>query len=159
MAGEKKMKNIIFALIIPLFITSVSFSSPIDVLLECDPTPTFKDNYYDGSSKDSVLKTYNGQINDEDWAICEISAALRLAKTEKKEEIKAEALRRSKLIDEDFSISNIGIYKKISVAALDADGVAIRSILIYAKQKMVWVDSASLQDVNAYDPTTDIGWP
>jgi hypothetical protein len=81
------------------------------------------------------------------------------AKSAKKEEIKAEASRRAKLIDEDFSLNNIGIYKKISVAALDADGVSIRSVLIYAKQKMNWVDTASTQDINSYDPTTDVGWP
>jgi hypothetical protein len=151
------MKKIFILLLV--LISTTADAGVQDVLFECDSNPSFIGSRAKYSSYSTVMETYIGDITPSEWAACKTSAPLTTARTNKKEEIKNEAERRAKLIDEDFSLNNIGIYKKISVAALDADGVSIRSVLIYAKQKMAWVETASTQDINSYDPTTDVGWP
>lgn len=79
----------------------------------------------------------------------------------KKAEIKAQGLSRiqAQLPDID-TIEELETLRKFAPAfSLSAAGTAARDIYLYARAKLDQADTALIAEVQAYDPTTDPGWP
>lgn len=132
-----------------------------DIISECRPNAVYYNSYSNSHSRGTLMETYSGIDfpDTAEWDACEISVGLKLKRYTKKSDIKVEAVIRARLIDPDFSATDIPTYRRLNSAALDSDGQDIRAVLIYGYQKAQWVNTASGQDIDAYDPEADNGWP
>ena len=79
----------------------------------------------------------------------------------KKVEIKIDAINRvATVLPEIDTFDEILMMRKIYPAFTPtAAGTLAKDIYLYAKTKIDQADTAPIEQVEAYDPTTDTGWP
>jgi hypothetical protein len=99
------------------------------------------------------------QVNTK-WAVLEIDNA----RTDKIQVIKAEGLSRMQEINSSLdSVAEVEIWvlmwPGLDEVSLGADAIRLKDIYVYVKSKIAWVTTASEEDMDNYDPATDIGWP
>jgi len=80
------------------------------------------------------------------------------------EQTKAEGLRRiSEIVPAISTIEMVNLilelWPMLNTGSASADMILVKDIYVYARARIGAAESATEAQLNAYDPTTDTGWP
>ncbi|MCP5010114.1 MAG: hypothetical protein GY942_09070, partial [Aestuariibacter sp.] len=89
-----------------------------------------------------------------------VALGKRGIKKEKRSALKEEAVLRmsaevSALSTFEMVEFLVALWPMLDTASAPANITAVRTIYIYAKQKLTWINGATKAELQAYDPTTD----
>lgn len=142
------MNRFLLALVIALMPAFGFAASVVETMYECDPTPTFRGDYFPDESRLTAMRTYSGFISQVEWDSCGVAADLKLVKTDKKAELKAEGLTLMQAqIPAIDSFEMAGLVVQIMTSILQAAWDLTPEMLIV---KNVWQSGSSmLSDINA----------
>ncbi len=108
-------------------------------------------------------EVYLGGSKAAGWRTRKIKT-LAVRKSRKRDALKEEAVLRmsaevSALSTFEMVEFLVALWPMLDTASAPANITAVRTIYIYAKQKLTWINGATKAELQAYDPTTDQGWP